>query len=206
MLMTPGVRQFALTTHVTASVGWLGAVLVFLAHAAIGLTSPDPQVVRGVYQVMEPAAWLALLPLAGAALLTGIIQSLGTSWGLLRHYWVVFKLLITACATVILLIYMETFRQMAAVAADSGVEIESVRNPSPALHAALAAAALLLATVLAINKPPGLTPYGRRALGRGDREAVSGSARWTYVAALAAVVLMLLLIVGHLTGHGPARH
>lgn len=206
MMMTLGVRRFALTTHVTSSVGWLGAVFVFLGHAVIGLTSQDPQIVHGVYLVMEPAAWLALLPLACAALLSGIVQSLGTSWGLFRHYWVVCKLLITAGATAILLIYMETFRQMAAVAADPSVEIESVRNASPALHAGLALAALLIATVLAVYKPAGLTPFGRRALGRSDREAVSGSSRWMYAGAITAIALMLVLIVGHLTGHGPALH
>jgi hypothetical protein len=205
-MLTPTVRQFALTTHVTASVGWLGAVVVFLGHAVIGLTSQDPHIVRGVYLVMEPAAWVALLPLACAALLTGIVQSLGSPWGLLRHYWVVFKLLITVCATAILLLYMETFRQMAAVAADPSVEIESVRNASPALHAGLALAALLIATVLGICKPAGLTPFGRRVLGRADREAVGGDARWMSAAAVTAIVLMLVLIGGHLAGHGPGRH
>jgi hypothetical protein len=29
MTMTPGLRKFALTAHVTSSVGWLGAVAAF---------------------------------------------------------------------------------------------------------------------------------------------------------------------------------
>jgi DMSO/TMAO reductase YedYZ heme-binding membrane subunit len=90
-MMPPRIRQFALTAHVTSSVGWLGAVLVFLALAVVGLRSGDAQTVRGVYLVMERAAWLVLAPLAFASVLTGIVQSLGTTWGLLRHYWVVFK-------------------------------------------------------------------------------------------------------------------
>lgn len=207
MMMTPGVRRFALTTHVTSSVGWLGAAFVFLAHAAIGVASQDPQIVRGVYLVMEPAAWFALLPLALAALLSGLVQALGTTWGLLRHYWVVFKLLITVCATAILLIYMGTFRQMAAVAADPRADISAVRNVSPVLHAGLAVAVLLVATVLAIYKPAGLTPYGRRARGGWlERETVSTTAAWMYAAAVTAIVLMLLLIGVHLTGHRPGGH
>jgi hypothetical protein len=47
--------------HVASSVGWLGAVVVFLAVAVIGLTSQDPQTVRGAYLVMEPAAWFVLV-------------------------------------------------------------------------------------------------------------------------------------------------
>ena len=162
MTMPPRLRKFALTAHVTASVGWLGAVACFLALAVVGLTSQDPQTVRGAYLVMEPAAWLVLLPLAAASLLTGLVQSLGTAWGLFRHYWVLFKLLINAVATIVLLTYMRTFRTMAVLAADPRAELDVVRNPSPALHAALALVLLLLATVLAVYKPRGLTGYGRR--------------------------------------------
>lgn len=160
--MTPELRKFALTTHVTSSVGWIGAVVVFLALAGLGLTSQDPQIVRGVYLVMEQAAWLTLVPLAFASFVTGFVMSLGTTWGLFRHYWVVFKLLITAFATIVLLIYMQTFRQMAAVAADPATELHAVRNPSPLVHAVLALLILVVATVLAIYKPQAVTPYGRR--------------------------------------------
>jgi hypothetical protein len=123
-----------LTAHVTCSVGWIGAVAVFLAVAQIGLTSQDPQTVRGAYLVMEPAAWLVLVPLAFASLLTGIVMSLGTTWGVVRHYWVIFKLLITAVATIILMVYMGTFRDMARVAADASSSLGEVRNASPLLH------------------------------------------------------------------------
>jgi len=162
MTMTPRLRKFALTAHVTSSVGWLGAVVVFLALAVVGLTSQDAQTVRGAYLVMEPAAWFALVPLAFASLLTGLVMSLGTTWGLFRHYWVLFKLVIAVFATLILLIYMGTLRYMAGVAADPSVDLRMVRNPSPTLHAALALLVLLVATVLAVYKPQGVTPYGRR--------------------------------------------
>jgi DMSO/TMAO reductase YedYZ heme-binding membrane subunit len=105
-----------------------------------------------IYLVMEPAAWYVLVPLAFASLLTGIVQSLGTTWGLFRHYWVLFKLLI----------YIETFSLMADVAADPGSDLGVVRNPSPALRAALALLLLLVATVLAVYKPWGMTRYGQR--------------------------------------------
>ena len=37
MIMTPGLRKFVLTSHVTSSVSWLGAVAAFLALAIAGL-------------------------------------------------------------------------------------------------------------------------------------------------------------------------
>jgi hypothetical protein len=162
MTMTPGLRKFALAAHITVSVGWLGAAAAFLGLAVVGLTSQDAQTVRGVYLVMEPAAWLVLVPLAFAAPLTGLVQSLFTTWGLFRHYWVVFKLVITVFATIILLTYMETFRVMAAVAADPTADLASVRNASPLVHAVLALLVLLVPTILGLYKPRGMTRYGWR--------------------------------------------
>lgn len=162
MILPPRLRKVALTVHITVSVGWLGAVVAFLALAVVGLTSQDEQTVRGAYLVMEPAAWFVLVPLAFASLLTGIVSSLGSTWGLFRHYWVLFKLLITVLATIVLLIYMETFRVMAGVAADPSADLDVVRTVSPGLHAALALLALLLATTLGKYKPRGMTPYGWR--------------------------------------------
>lgn len=160
--MRPLLRRFALTAHITSSVGWIGAVFVFIALALIGLISSDAQTVRGAYLVMVPAAWFVLVPLAFASLLSGIMLSLGTPWGLLRHYWVLSKLAITVLATIILLLYMETFQVMADVAADPDAELSAIRNISPLLHGVLALLALLVATVLAVYKPRGVTRFGRR--------------------------------------------
>ncbi len=159
MIMTPRLRKFALTAHVTSSVGWLGAVAVFLAHAVLGLTSQDAQTVRAVYLVMEPAAWLVLVPLAFASLLTGLVQSLGTTWGLFRHYWVLFKLLINVFATIVLLMYTQTLSYLAGVAAQttlSSDDLGVLRTPSVVLHSVLALLVLLVATTLAVYKPRGM--------------------------------------------------
>jgi hypothetical protein len=107
MTMTTGVRKFALTAHVTSSVGLLGSIAAFLALAIAGLTSQDIKMVRAAYLAMELIARFVIVPLAFASLLTGLIQSLGTPWGLFRHYWVVVKLLLTVFATVVLLVKME---------------------------------------------------------------------------------------------------
>ena len=215
--MTPGLRRFTFTTHITSSVGWIGAVFVFLAVAVIGLTSQDERTVRGAYLVMAPAAWFVLVPLAHASLLSGIALSLGTTWGLFRYYWVVVKLLITAFSTVILLIYMGTFRQMAQVAADPVVDLAAVRNASPLVHAILAFILLLAATVLGVYKPFGLTAYGRRKHDE-QRQGIAsatlarpatatavddrGPARWTYLVAIIALSIVLLFVLLHFIGSG----
>ena len=55
MAFAPALRRLTFTAHVTTSVGWIGAVLVFLALALIGLTSHDERTERGAYLVMAPA-------------------------------------------------------------------------------------------------------------------------------------------------------
>src|SRR6187431_3067634 len=107
MIMSPGARRFALTAHVTTSVGWLGAVGGFLVLALSGLTTHDAHIVRAAYLAMELLGWCLIVPLSFASLLSGIIQGLGTPWGLLRHYWVLIKLLITPLATLVLLVHMQ---------------------------------------------------------------------------------------------------
>jgi len=147
---------------VTTSVGWLGAVAAFLAVAIVGVTSDDEQTIRGAYLVRDPAAKIVLVPLGLASLLTGLVQGLGTPWGVVRHYWVLFKLAINVFATVVLLLYLETFRSMADAAADPRTDLETIRTISPALHAGVALVLLLIATVLSIYKPRGVTRFGRR--------------------------------------------
>jgi len=166
MTMRPRLRKLVLTSHVVSSVGWLGAVAVFSALGVVGLTSQDAQVVRGAYLVMEPAGWVVLVPLAFASLLSGLIQSLGTTWGLFRHYWVLFKLLINVVATVVLLLYMQTLSYLAGVARDStwsSGDLSGVRSTSPVLHASAALLLLLVAATLSVYKPRGMTRYGQRA-------------------------------------------
>jgi hypothetical protein len=165
MALTPRRRKLALTTHVTASVGWLGAVIAFLALSVAGLTSQDPQTVRGAYLVMELTGWVVLVPLSLASLVSGLVCSLGSAWGLFRHYWVLFKLVINLVATIVLLLYMQTLERLGDVAAAttlSDTRLGGLRDPSPVLHAAAALLLLLVATTLAIYKPRGLTRYGQR--------------------------------------------
>jgi hypothetical protein len=166
MIMSPGVRKFALATHLTVSVGWMGAVAAYIALDVTTAIGQEAATLQAAYLSMESIARYVIVPLAFASLVTGLVMSLGTKWGLFRHYWVVFKLAINVVSTVVLLLYTETFGVMAAAARDPAVDLAVVRTASPLVHAVAALALLLAATVLAVVKPPGLTPLGRRRLAR----------------------------------------
>ena len=165
MTVSPRLRKLVLTAHVVSSVGWLGAVATTLALGILGLTSHDAQTVRGAYLALEATGWSVLVPLSIGSLLSGVVQSLGTTWGLFRHYWVVFKLMINAVASVVLLMYMQTlgfFADVAAQPTSSGADLGVLRSPSVVIHAGGALLLLIVATILAVYKPRGVTRYGWR--------------------------------------------
>jgi hypothetical protein len=162
--MTPSLRKFALTAHVTSSVGLLGSIAAFLALAVAGLTGQDEPIVRAAYLAMDLTARFVIVPLAFASLLTGLIQSLGTPWGLFRHYWILAKLLLTVFATAVLLAKIELISYAASLAAEPILSRADLRAAGIelALHAAAGLLVLLVPTALSVYKPRGVTPYGRR--------------------------------------------
>ena len=166
--MTPRVRKAALTAHITLSVGWLGAVAAFLVLSIAGLVSRDGDVVRAVYLAMDLIGRFAIVPLGLTALATGLIQALGTQWGLFRHYWILVKFLLTIGATILLLLHQFTAVAGAArraMGTPPGVLPEVGRlGPQLVGDAALGLLVLLLITTLSVFKPWGMTRYGRREL------------------------------------------
>jgi hypothetical protein len=110
---------------------------------------------------MELTGWYAIVPLAFASLLTGLVQALGTTWGLFRHYWVLFKFLLTVLATIVLLLHMPTVSFLAGVAAETD-NAHLGGLPGELLHAGGGLLVLLVTTTLSVYKPRGMTPYGWR--------------------------------------------
>ncbi|MCQ3973422.1 MAG: DUF2269 domain-containing protein [Anaerolineae bacterium] len=159
--MTPGLRKFALTVHLTFSVGWIGAVVAYLGLGVAAVTSQEARTVRAAWIAMELTGWYVIVPLALASLLTGLVMSLGTKWGLFRHYWVLFSLLLTVFATTILLLHMPDVSAIAGVARAAD-DASLGRLGGDLLHPSLGLIVLLVIQVLNIYKPRGLTPYGWR--------------------------------------------
>jgi hypothetical protein len=212
MIMTPGVRKFALTTHVTSSVGWLGAVAGFLALSIAGVTSTDGQIVRSAYLAMHLTTWWVIIPLCFAALLTGVMQSLGTTWGLFRHYWIVTKLLLTVLATVILLVHTQPIDEVATLAAMSTLSSSDLWQLRLQLVGDASAALFVLfaTTMLSVYKPWGMTPYGLRTQFEATAGGVPAAARRSRPAGryvlLGIVALVLLMLALHLFGIGLHLH
>jgi hypothetical protein len=223
--MTPRLRKLALTAHIVFSVGWIGAVATFLAFALAGLTSQNAQVVLAAYLAMELTARFVIVPLAFASLLSGLIQSVGTPWGLFRHYWVLVKLLLTIFATIVLMKKIPLIAYAARRAAETTLSSADLRTAGMplAVHAAGGILVLLVVTTLSVYKPWGLTAYGRRkqqerryqsprspqtigvkAMSDPDNQTTGDGFPGRFKSFLAmgiGVFLIVVLVSIHLTGH-----
>src|ERR687898_649380 len=149
MIMPPRLRKGALAAHIALAVGWIGAVAGYMALDVAAATSQDAQTLRAAYLAMELIAWYAIVPLAFASLLTGLVMSLGTKWGLFRHYWVLISLVLTVVATAVLLVEVRVINSFAEMAADPGTSREQLRAmPSTLVHSIGGTVVLLVVLVL----------------------------------------------------------
>jgi hypothetical protein len=172
-MMSQAWRRASLAVHVATSVGWLGVAAAYLALNVPALASDDETTVRAAYLMMEQVAYYAVTPLAVLSLVTGVLQALGTPWGLLRHYWVVISLLITAFANLVLLLHLPAVAGVGHAAREPATDV--FRLGGDVFHAAAGLALLLVPLVLNIYKPRGLTRRGWRAQQR-HRETTSPAA------------------------------
>jgi hypothetical protein len=170
MAMPPTIRKFALALHLTLSIGWIGAVVAYLVLSIAVMTTSDLGTLRGGWLAMDVVGWYAIVPLALASLVTGLVMALGTKWGLFRHYWVLTSLLLTVFAAAILLLHMPDVSTLADAARDAETSgagepeghLNGRLSQGDLLHPALGLVVLIVVQVLNMYKPRGLTPYGWR--------------------------------------------
>lgn len=215
--MKPTARKVAVTAHIVVSVGWLGAVAGFLALAIAGLVSDDIQLVRASYLAAHLTTSFVIVPLAFSTLATGVVVSVGSNWGIVRHYWVIAKLSITVASTALLLVHSRPIAQLAEAARSSEDLIgEAFRQRAQLVgDAGAALVALLVCTVLSVFKPWGMTRYAVRkgtALrplpARVEPEPRRGVAtpRWVYVAGIHAAAFFIAFLVFHVAARGGLHH
>ena len=166
------VHKLLLAAHVVVSGTWLGIAFAKIVLGVAAVTSNVPDASGPLYLAME-AVNVAFPPAAIATLVTGVLLSMGTKWGLLQYYWVATKLVLTVGVVVtgIALVDRLIQRSVSAPSAGDGTILGVASAPAALLISLSVAHVLMLgvATVLSVYKPLGRTPFGRRKTPRPSR-------------------------------------
>ncbi|MFD3662295.1 DUF2269 domain-containing protein [Streptomyces sp. NPDC058659] len=169
--LSPRRRKAILTLHVTVAVGWVGVEIAQLLLGLIGLSTDDPDVVRATRVVMEILGIELIVGVAWMTLLSGLLLALATQWGLLKHYWIAAKLVITVA---LMLDGHFLLQHWLREQADVGTASESV-GLQLVISMSVALVLLVSATALSVYKPWGRTRRGRRRPARnGPARSVDG--------------------------------
>jgi hypothetical protein len=209
--MNPRLNKLTLTSHITFSVGWFGAVVVFLIFAIIGLNTHNEQQMRSAYLAMEMSAWFVIVPFALASLITGIIQAIGTKWGLLKHYWIAVKLFLTTFSTIILILHLKPIIYLARLANDnsisaikqSGLQIQLIADAGAAILV------LLAAITISIYKPWGkinISLFKKNTEKEMQENQIKPKKTLMFYINIAMILLVVAFIIMHLFGGGMGPH
>jgi hypothetical protein len=156
MKLSSPLRKLALTMHVVLSLGWLGAVIAYVALAITGVSGTEINEVRAAFVSMELIGWRVIVPLSIGGLASGLVMSATTEWGFFRHYWVIAKLVMTAVGTGILLAHMPRVSEMARTVT---LPDASMLPKQLLLHAVGGLVLLLAIASISVFKPWGKTPW-----------------------------------------------
>lgn len=168
-------RRAHLVTHVVASAGWLGLTVGLLALGITANTTGDPAMVEASVRAMKLFADRLLLPIAFLTLLSGLMLSLGTPWGLARHRWVWTKFWLTLATTTATAFALRPGVSAAAEAASAGHALPD--GGDVLIGPVVSLTAYVFMTVISVVKPWGLTRRGRRLRAAARRPAPDEPAR-----------------------------
>ncbi|MBU5672149.1 hypothetical protein [Paenibacillus brevis] len=200
MTMSQSLRKLVLTLHVITAMIWLGSAAAYIPIAAYVLNNQDTDMIRSAIQIMSLVANYIVVPVAFATLLTGAALSLGTKWGLIRHYWILIKLLLTLFAVFMLIAYTQELSHAASIASQgilSSADIAVLKAPIHLTHPSGSVFIVIMATVLSVYKPKGMTKYGWRKQMEGKRNMDStpySTPRWIKIIGLTLAAMLLLLV------------
>ena len=211
MTLTPRISKLLLTSHITFSVGWLGAVAVFIVLAITGLTTTDNQLSRSALLAMDISAWFVIIPFCLTSLLTGLVQAFGTKWGLFRHYWIIVKLFLTVAMTILLLLHMQPISYLAKAATETSFSNSQYAGELLDIITKAGAAILVLVaiTTISVYKPWGkvqrtMTINSNQSYQQSDTNRSKKT--WSYYLFIGLGLLILFIIIKHLFGGGMHGH
>ncbi|MFB7259088.1 PDR/VanB family oxidoreductase [Streptomyces nojiriensis] len=158
-------RKLTLALHILSSVGWMGLSMSMATLALIGYLTSDAGVAEGAYYAMYifDESTVSLVSLVCGA--TGVLLGCGTPWGLMRHWWLLVKWVLTLGVMVFAWVYTHPLVLTAAekaAAAEGGVYRPGPEGTLLAWTVPPVFGVLVFVGVISVYKPWGRTRRGRR--------------------------------------------
>ena len=94
-------KRWLLSIHLLCTVAWLGAGLCSLIFNITALITSNPHLLNAAYVFAGILDKAILRGGAVGALVTGILLSMLTQWGLMRFYWIIVKEIVSILCIVI---------------------------------------------------------------------------------------------------------
>jgi hypothetical protein len=186
--LTGRARLFVRAAHVIVAAGWLGLTVSMLVLGMSAAMSGEPALAGAAYGFMDGIGARVIPGFAIATLLTGIVLSVATPWGLIKHYWVIVKVVLTFAVIVTGIALTTRWLEQALIAAGEATTLTGAAQTGQTLGGSAglllvvgSVAHLLMlgaATVISVAKPWGKTRRGRRlAADRAQRLAADRARR-----------------------------
>jgi hypothetical protein len=158
-----------LAFHAVTSAAWLGIAVMFVALSGLALSAANVRDAQTIYEAMALFDQ-TMLPMATmAATTSGFALGVTTKWGIVRHWWVALKVVLSFAVLGIAFGFLNdalerSAAQAAQLAAVGGAVADVTSSGQVVLWGfVLALVSLIGAMLLSIYKPRGMTPWGRRA-------------------------------------------
>lgn len=175
--LSPKWRKMVLLLHVVSAVGWLGLHIGNVTFAITGLVTDDPVTQRTVFRAVDLLGGMLLIPISLLAFTTGVVLALGTRWGLVRHWWVLTKFVLTLIPVILIPVsLLPGYRDLAELVneAPAGQVVDTgTSGPSLVIAAIVSTSMYLTSVTLSVFKPWGRTKWGKRRLARPTRAAAT---------------------------------
>lgn len=159
-------RHAVLVFHLVCGVGWMGMDVALAPLLLTARLTNDGALAASIYSSVGYVVPLTLPVLSVGMTLSGLLLSWGTHWGFVRYWWVTVKLALALVLTALVYVQLvPSLSRIGTVAPDA--EAAVVREALGALPTQLvfppvvSFLALGVATVLAVFKPWGQTPWTR---------------------------------------------
>ena len=150
-------RKAVLAVHIVAAGAWIGLDVVMGVFVFTAMLTDEPGTRAVSLQALELFAVWPLLSIGLLCLLSGVVLSLGTKYGLVRYWWVAVKLVANVVLTSLVLVAL---RPGVVEAAEIGRRIASDDRLAPLpdqlmFPPIVSTTTLVIAVLLAVYKPWG---------------------------------------------------